>query len=163
MPVSLKLAAPPHWQAEAKRVLAAHEPTTPLYIYMAFHNNHGPLEVTDYYKGQYPVSPTMVNSRATYNGMTTAWDDGLKNITDVYRSKGMWENTLMVMSADNGGPIYGGGAANNYPLRGGKMSNWEGGVRTVALLSGGFLPPALYGKTAPGYIHICVSNLRSRP
>jgi hypothetical protein len=40
---------------------------------------------------------------------------------------------LCVFSACSGGPIYGGGAANNYPLRGGKMSNWEGGVRTIAV------------------------------
>ena len=35
------------------------------------------------------------------------------------------------------------------------MSSWDGGVRTIALVSGGFLPKQLWGKTADGYIHIC--------
>lgn len=43
------------------------------------------------------------------------------------KSRGMWNNTLWVTSADNGGPISGG--ANNYPLRGGKFTNFEGGIR----------------------------------
>ncbi len=39
----------------------------------------------------------------------------------------------MVVSSDNGGPTYyipniGYGGASNQPLKGGKMSDWEGGV-----------------------------------
>eukprot|EP00662_Eupelagonemidae_sp_cell21_P052772 gene52772-12330_t len=43
----------------------------------------------------------------------------------------MWGDTLLVFTSDNGGPVYGNGTAgaNNWPLRGGKMSNWEGGIR----------------------------------
>lgn len=35
------------------------------------------------------------------------------------QAKEMWSNTLLVLSADNGGPIYrnGSAGANNYPLR----------------------------------------------
>ena len=51
----------------------------------------------------------------------------------------MWENTLWVSSADNGGPVELSGA-NNWPLKGGKFSNWEGGIRASAYMSGGFLP-----------------------
>ena len=87
-----------NYVAEAKRVLEAHDPATPIFMYMAFHNNHGPLEVVDYYGRHFPASPDMVHSRATYNGMTMAWDDSLKNITDTFRSKGMYDNLLIVMS-----------------------------------------------------------------
>jgi hypothetical protein len=36
-------------------------------------------------------------------------------------------------------------AANNWPLRGGKFSNWQGGIHVPALVSGGFLPPSRRG------------------
>ena len=57
-------------------------------------------------------------------------------------------------SSDNGGPIYAGGGANNYPFRGGKLSDWEGGVRANAFVSGGFLPAAARGTKATGILSI---------
>merc|ERR1711920_1023162 len=60
----------------------------------------------------------------------------------------MWENTLVVFSADNGGPLE---TMTNYPLRGGKFSDFEGGVRSAAFVSGGFLPTAVRGSISHGY------------
>ena len=34
-------------------------------------------------------------------GMTTYWDAMLGNITDLVKARGMWDNTLMVLTADN--------------------------------------------------------------
>ena len=84
------------------------------------------------------------------------------------KARGMWNNTLWVTSADNGGPISGG--ANNYPLRGGKFTNFEGGIRVnggggvnlvlrgpsnmrrppAAFASGGALPAVVRGTTYAG-------------
>lgn len=72
--------------------------------------------------------------------MTNYMDDTIKNLTDALKEKGMWENTLVVFTTDNGGPIYEPGAANNYPLRGGKYTDFEGGIRTNTFISGGFVP-----------------------
>ena len=69
---------------------------------------------------------------------------------------------MFVFSADNGGPAYwsidpswnGGGGANNWPLKGSKGSNWEGGVRVVAFAAGGALPAARRGQKEEGNMHI---------
>merc|ERR1719356_140905 len=54
----------------------------------------------------------------------------------------MYSNTLIVMSSDNGGYL---ATGNNYPLKGGKFSNWEGGIRAASFLAGGFVPHAVRG------------------
>lgn len=44
------------------------------------------------------------------------------------------------------------GGANNFPLTGGKASNWEGGIRGNAFVSGGYLPPSMRGIKYDGLI-----------
>jgi len=67
---------------------------------------------------------------------------------------------LMLVHSDNGGPTYaipgiGYGGANNLPLRGGKMSDWEGGIRVNAFISGGAVPTKKRGSVVDDYIHEC--------
>lgn len=73
--------------------------------------------------------------------------DGLiGEVVGVLRERGMWENTLLLMSSDNGGNDQG----NNWPLRGAKFSNWEGGIRVPGFISGGALPTHVRGTRASG-------------
>lgn len=60
-------------------------------------------------------------------------------------------NTLLVFSSDNGGP---GDHENNFPLRGAKASDFEGGVRVVAFVSGGWVPKSVRGASIDGMMHI---------
>lgn len=61
---------------------------------------------------------------------------------------------LSLPVARKGGEIIGAGSCggNNWPLRGGKFSNWEGGIRLNALVSGGSVPATMRGKKLEGYI-----------
>jgi arylsulfatase B len=138
---------------ESVRIIEAHDPAVPLFMYIALQNNHEPLEVPAEYMDQYPAD--MYWDQRIMNAMSSFWDEAVGNITGALKRTGMWNNTLYVLSGDNGGPVYWtatpayphGGSANNYPLRAGKSSLFEGGVRVSAFASGGFLPVAMRGKT----------------
>merc|ERR1719456_425570 len=85
----------------------------------------------------------------------TYWvDEAIGKVTQKLKDEGIWDDTLVVVHADNGGPVYGNGghdgAANNYPLKGGKMANWEGGIRVNAFVSGGYLPEKVRGTKNDG-------------
>jgi len=45
----------------------------------------------------------------------------------------MWDDTIVVVMGDNGGPLNNG--HDNGPFRGGKLNWWEGGVRPFAFIS----------------------------
>ena len=49
----------------------------------------------------------------------------------------LWEDTLLIVTTDNGGIPHSGGY--NWPLRGHKGSLWEGGVRGVGFVHGKML------------------------
>lgn len=55
-----------------------------------------------------------------------------------------------VVIGDNGRAVYSGGGANNYPLKGGKLSDWQGGVRVNAFVAGGYLPEKMQGLKLTG-------------
>ena len=56
------------------------------------------------------------------------------------RRTGLWATTLLVFSGDNGGYLGSGG--DNHPRRGGKFSDFSGGIRVAAFVTGGLLPPS---------------------
>lgn len=83
-------------------------------------------------------------------------DEGISNVTAALKAKNMWDNTLMTVSADNGGPAFSDQhAASNYPLRGGKYTYFEGGIRVNAFVTGGLLPAKMRGKNISSAVHIC--------
>ena len=50
----------------------------------------------------------------------------MKHIVDSLKAKDMYDSTVIVMASDNGGSPADGG--NNWPLRGAKKTQFEGGV-----------------------------------
>ena len=92
--------------------------------------------------------------RRRYHAMVNCLDDVFGNVSQALMEKGMWDDLLWVTSSDNGGPIYAGGGANNWPLRGAKFAEFEGGYRVNAFVSGGYLPDIQRGNVTEEYIHV---------
>ena len=98
--------------------------------------------------------------RTTYQGMISFMDEVIGNITAVLSTKMMWNDTIVVYSSDNGGPSWTCShhlAANNWPMRGSKATDLEGGVRVGAFISGGFMQlhaRVNVGRSLGGIIHI---------
>lgn len=122
---------------------------------------HAPLEVPAALLANFTSFINNTN-RAHYAALAHSLDTFVGNVVDALVETGLWENTLLVFSSDNGGPVYLSadtdsaldGSGNNWPLRGGKVSNWEGGVRVNAFVSGGFVPEARRGTIEPGFAAI---------
>ena len=55
--------------------------------------------------------------RRTYAGMLGALDDGIKNITETLKEVGLWNDTLLIFSTDNGAPAshFNSQAMSSYP------------------------------------------------
>ena len=133
-------------------VIKNHDPSTPLFLYYAPHIVHAPLQVPDKYVEKFSFIDDQ--HRQYYHAMVNYLDDVVGVVVTALKNKGLWDNLLWVTSSDNGGPVYPGGGANNFPLKGGKVSDWQGGVRVNAFASGGFLPEAMRGTKTEGYIHL---------
>ena len=133
-------------------IISKHDPSTPLFLYYAPHIVHKPLQVPDKYLNKFSFIDNHL--RQYYHAMVNYLDDVVGELTDALKNKGMWDNLLFVTSSDNGGPVREFAGGNNYPLKGGKGTDWQGGVRVNAFVSGGYLPEKMRGQKTDGYIHL---------
>lgn len=110
---------------EACRLIDTRDKSKPLFLYVPYNAVHAPLQVPEQYLSDYSQ---LNGARRQLAGMLAAVDEGIGQIVDTLERNGLRENTLIVFSADNGGPPPG----SNTPLKGFKGSLWEGGIRGCA-------------------------------
>jgi arylsulfatase A len=83
----------------------------------------------------FPLYPGEAFLGKSNNGLHGDWveevDWSVGQVLDAVRELGISENTLVIFTSDNGGPTQHG--ATNLPLRGGKGSTYEGGIRTCTI------------------------------
>ncbi|XP_066948195.1 arylsulfatase B-like isoform X2 [Macrobrachium rosenbergii] len=113
-----------------ENLLFSRDPAEPMFLYMAFQSIHSPMQVPDVYRD--PFRYIGNESREISLGMAYAMDDAIGRVVTALKATGHYENSVIVFSSDNGAFANNG---NNWPLRGGKSTLWEGGTR------------------APGFIH----------
>ncbi|MEY3458924.1 MAG: Arylsulfatase [Planctomycetota bacterium] len=118
---------------EAERLIAEHNPNAadkPLFLYVPFNGVHAPLQVPERYLQPYSA---LKGNRRTYAGMLAAVDAAIGRITTALRKANMLQNTLILFTADNGGPSPG-AVTSNGSLRAGKGTLYEGGIRSCAFV-----------------------------
>lgn len=139
---------------EVLRIIRGHATgsSRPLYLFWAMHLVHMPLEVPSEYVARF--SFIKEEHRRLNHAMISYMDDEVGKAVALLHEVGMWDNTLFIFHSDNGGEIMGAGlcGGNNWPLRGGKFSNFEGGIRVNALVAGGFIPEDRRGAKLDGLI-----------
>eukprot|EP00912_Choanoflagellata_sp_UC4_P000209 UC4_evm2s134 len=144
--------------------IKAHDPTVPLFYNYDFHIVHEPMEVPAKYHEMFDFIADSQwgdynGHRQTYTSMVHFMDHAIGNITSLLKAKGMYDDTIIMFQSDNGGPSFSGSdhTANNWPLRGTKMHNWQGGIRVNAWVSGGLIAtqyPHMVGKKLDGLVSI---------
>ena len=68
-------------------------------------------------------------NRRMLGAMVHSLDEGVGRILDAIHDEGIYDNTFVLFSSDNGGVR---GVGENTPLRGSKATVFEGGIRVVA-------------------------------
>ncbi|XP_070178590.1 arylsulfatase J-like [Littorina saxatilis] len=115
----------------AVNLIANHSTEIPLYISLQYTAPHVPLKVPDRFLDFYPNVTD--ENRRKYLAIVTSMDEGIGQVVQALKDKGMFDNTIIVFQSDNGGKEGTGGASND-PLRGEKKMLYEGGTRLPAMI-----------------------------
>jgi len=109
----------------------------PMLLFHSSHSIHSPLEVPP---GPFGKFEGLIDyrDRRVYHAMVYNVDLAIGRIVGALKTKKMY--------------LQGRGAGNNFPLKGGKAGNWEGGIRVNGFVSGGFLPKQRRGVKLDGLI-----------
>lgn len=111
---------------------------TPFFLYLAHHAPHTPIEAKadDVRHFEAQLHPDMQHQNAVYAAMVKSLDESVGRVLAHLKTRGLDQSTIVVFASDNGGFIGVDRKAgqtvpvtNNAPLRSGKGSCYEGGVR----------------------------------
>jgi arylsulfatase A-like enzyme len=120
-----------------------HRGNKPFFLYLAHHAPHTPIEAKaeDVKHFEAKVKPEMHHQNPTYAAMVKSIDENVGRVLDEIKAQGIENNTIVIFTSDNGGyigkdekspkhiPV-----TSNWPLRSGKGSLYEGGVRVPLII-----------------------------
>ena len=100
----------------------------PWFLYLAYNAPHTPIQPPDAWVQKVKARQQGISDRrAKLVALIEHMDAGIGQVLESLRQSGADDNTIVVFTSDNGGQVDVG--ANNGPLRDGKQSMYEGGLR----------------------------------
>merc|ERR1719361_1102842 len=131
-------------------ILGNKERDVPVNIFLDWQTVHAPISPPPDADQFTECADIEFSRRKVYCQKMQYLDRSMAAIVNKMKSMGMWDNTYMFVTTDNGAMPNGAfpgnytdGAGLNIPLRGGKANPYEGGVRGVGFLTGGLVPKKL--------------------
>jgi len=107
----------------------------PFFLYLPHFAVHTPIQakpdVTTKYQKVLEASPNPLHTNPAYAALTESVDDSVGRILRKLDELKLTDRTLVVFTSDNGGLIR---VTSNSPLRSGKASTYEGGVRVPLIV-----------------------------
>jgi arylsulfatase A-like enzyme len=125
--------------AEAARWIRERDRSRPFFLYVPWNAPHSPLQAPDDLLKKY--ASIKDERRQKYAAMVDAMDRGIGRVVATLEQEKIAGDTIILFLSDNGGPR--GLGATNGPLRAGKATVFEGGLRVPACLH-------WQGRIAPG-------------
>jgi arylsulfatase A-like enzyme len=136
---------------EAVRVIdRATERSKPFFLFLSHHAPHTPIEAKPpdraYFEAK--LRPSHRQRNPVYAAMIRSLDDSVGRVMDRLQSLGLMDKTVIIFTSDNGGYVgtdrrQSMAVASNAPLRSGKGSLYEGGLRVPLIVR-------WPGRTRPG-------------
>ena len=128
---------------EALNIIDKAADDQPFFLYLSHHAPHTPIQAkeadVEYFRAL--IAPDLNHQNPVYAAMVKSLDESVGRVLAKLSQRGLDQNTLVVFASDNGGyigidsrsgqtvPV-----TNNAPLRSGKGSCYEGGIRVPLII-----------------------------
>ncbi len=115
------------WYTERAVSFINRHKSEPFFLYVAHNMPHVPLHVSDKFKGK--------SERGLYGDVIMEIDWSVGEILAALKRNGLDDNTLVIYTSDNGPWLsYGDHAGSAGPLREGKATSFDGGIREACVM-----------------------------
>ena len=106
---------------------------SPFFAYVPFYSVHTPIQSKEQYREKYlNKTSDKYHNRPDYAAMIQSLDENVGKILNKIEELELSEKTLIIFTSDNGGIR---SISNQYPLRAGKGSYYEGGIKVPLIFS----------------------------
>ena len=116
---------------QLENVLNERDPSTPFFTVLAFHAVHDPYPAKPHWRDYYKKSG-LSRRHADYLGTISGLDEEIGRVRELLKKHGVYNNTMLWFSSDNGPQK--GEPGSTGGLKGRKGNIWEGGIRVPGII-----------------------------